>query len=652
MCKVPVLGNVLCDVTDLINDLLHEVTTTVLGPLDDLLEPATQLLVSLLDEVGITNSEDTGVAFRFTALGLEQHLFLGLLGETTTGLVDCSLSDSLDLLGRKTVAYIRGNDAYEDTCLRARTSKLGDIVHSNPVYVGPPAFFYPDEFERQPYSGFAAKYAQRTPMVCVGANDGMLHAFNAGSGREALAFVPAAVFPNLYALRTRDYSHRYYVDGGLTMGDVFFDANWHTVLVGTLGAGGQSVFALDITDPANFSEANAEAILLWEFMDSDHPDLGYVYGQPAIVKLADGRWAAVFGNGFNNIDNLLGDLINNLRNARETTALLGTLAVLLQPDMAVSTTGNAVLYVVDIATGERIRKIDTGVGISAHACQGRPNGLGEITVTDLDGDRIADTVYAGDLCGNLWKFDLSSDTATQWHVANAGQPLFRAAKNGNPQAITAAPSVPLVAADPIVIFASGQYFQVGDSGPSNQSEQSIYAVRDNLTPTTVTRQNLVEQQILTDDAGLRVTSNHKVNWDRDQGWYLDLPAGERMLTVPLVRGQRLLLTTMAPAGPCRVDGNSWLYILDYATGGRLRHPAIDTNADGKIDAGDLAVDPQGSGHDVTISGIEFDTIISAPQLQIDPAEHSARLYMSDSSGQVRVRKTSTDFGRKDWRQLR
>src|SRR5699024_5690511 len=112
------------------------------------------------------------------------------------------------------------------------------------------------------------------------------------------------------------------------------------------------------------------------------------------------------------------------------------------PDMAVSTTGNAVLYIVDIATGALIAKLDTGVGTSASICQGRPNGLGEVTVVDFEGDLIADAAYAGDLCGNLWKFDLSGDTAAHWQVANGGKPLFTATKNGTPQAITAAPTTP------------------------------------------------------------------------------------------------------------------------------------------------------------------------------------------------------------------
>ena len=141
-------------------------------------------------------------------------------------------------------------------------------------------------------------------MVYVGANDGMLHGFDAGlnpatMGRERLAFIPAAVFPNLHELTRPNYpfNHRFFVDGTPTMGDAFYGGAWHTVLVGGLNKGGQSIYALDITSPGTFSEASAGSIFRWEYTDAD---LGYTYSRPAIVRMANGVWAAVFGNGYNN----------------------------------------------------------------------------------------------------------------------------------------------------------------------------------------------------------------------------------------------------------------------------------------------------------------------------------------------------------------
>ena len=159
-------------------------------------------------------------------------------------------------------------------------------------------------------------------MVYVGANDGMLHGFDADTGVERLAHVPNAVFPNLKGLTDPAYAHRYFVDGSPKAADAYFAGAWHTVLVEPLAGGGRAVFALDITDPT----AHAASKVLWEYTDTD---LGYPLGEASIVRMANGEWAAVFGNGY---------LSDNHR---------------------------AVLYVVNIETGALIRKIDTGVGAAA-----------------------------------------------------------------------------------------------------------------------------------------------------------------------------------------------------------------------------------------------------------------------------------------------
>ena len=111
-----------------------------------------------------------------------------------------------------------------------------------------------------------------------------------------------------------------------------------TVLVGGLNAGGQGVYSLNITDPDDVTEANADDIVMWEFTDADDRDLGYTYSQPAIVRLQNGRWGAIFGNGYNNTEDDSAD------------------------GGVVSPPGNAVLYIVDMEDGSIIRKLDTGVG--------------------------------------------------------------------------------------------------------------------------------------------------------------------------------------------------------------------------------------------------------------------------------------------------
>ncbi len=261
-----------------------------------------------------------------------------------------------------------------------------------------------------------------------------------------------------------DYNHRFHVDGPAIVEDAFFysdndpdypqaDGEWHTVLVGGLRAGGQGVYALDITDPTSFSTDD----VLWEFTDVDtspnnkgangDSDLGYSFSEASIVKMADGKWAAIFGNGYSN-----------------TTA-----------DGSVSTTGTAVLYIVDIVTGELLQKIDTGVDGAVRA-----NGLSSPAVIDIDGDHVADYAYAGDLEGNLWKFDLTANSASGWKVAyKQGSTLLPLFSSNADQPITARPSV---TAHPygglVVLFGTGKYFETNDNNPAGQPTQSVYGIID------------------------------------------------------------------------------------------------------------------------------------------------------------------------------
>lgn len=267
--------------------------------------------------------------------------------------------------------YLRGDRSNENIGynFRRRNSALGDIVDSDPQYVGAPRYRYPDNLEVKPYSAFRTTFEDRQPMVYVGANDGMLHAFAETDGRELLAYIPNKVFSNLPLLSRNDYIHRYFVNEAPTVVDAFLpghgaEGNWRTVLVGGLGRGGQGIYALDVTDPSSFSEANAARIVLWEFDDEDDADLGYTYGSPSIAKMHNGKWVAVFGNGYNNSE----------------------------ADGHASTTGRAYLFIVDIETGKLIKKIDTGVGTT-----GTPNGLASPALIDTNGDFVVDYIYAGDL---------------------------------------------------------------------------------------------------------------------------------------------------------------------------------------------------------------------------------------------------------------
>ena len=169
----------------------------------------------------------------------------------------------------------------------------------------------------------------------------------------------------------------------------------------------QGYFALDITNPAAFSEANAASIARWEFSDSDDADMGYSFSKPSLVRLANGKWGVIIGNGLNSTE----------------------------ADGYASSTGNAVIFILDAETGAVIKKLDTQEG-SADDPEGlsRPNGIIGTSVVDENGDFIADRLYAGDLFGNIWAFDLSDSDPGQWASdygsSSSPQPLFTAEVSG------------------------------------------------------------------------------------------------------------------------------------------------------------------------------------------------------------------------------
>lgn len=471
---------------------------------------------------------------------------------------------SSDAIRTEMIAYLRGNQTREQAVggpYRNRSKLIGDIANSGPQVMSRESFGYdllPDE--RASYTAYLATKEGRGDFVFVGANDGMLHAFDGSNtingGREVFAFIPNAVFPNLSKLLDPAYEHHYYVDGTPTIGDAKFGGGWKTVLVGTLGAGGRSVYALDITSPTTFDASK----VLWEFTD---PDLGFGIGQAKIARLADGRFAAIFGNGYN------------------------------------STNHRSVLFVVNLETGALIRKITTNTGTAADA-----NGLGSPTAIDASGlakaranrsaplvpyadsdptfsfDQRADTVFAGDLHGNLWKFDISSANAAAWGFAR----LFNAVDASNRrQRITAAPQV---AAHPLggvlVLFGSGRYFVKGDSEYSAaDAVNSFYGIWDpgSLTLTTgaspITRTLLQPRVVGTNTSvtglgNVRTVSGDAFIWGEKFGYVLDFAEphallGERVLAQPLIRFGLVFFNTFAPnvnlTDNCEPGGRGFLMSL-------------------------------------------------------------------------------------------
>jgi type IV pilus assembly protein PilY1 len=518
--------------------------------------------------------------------------------------------------------YLRGDQSREVSnggSFRNRLAVLGDIIHSSPVFVGAAENF---SYERFPWAG-ASSYqshrsavAERGKVVYVAANDGMLHAFAAGTGAEKFAYVPSAALPAMFGLKSTLYSHRFINDGALVVGDVYRDASgseagWRTVLVGSLGRGGRQVYALDVTDSDEFGGDN----ILWEFTDAD---MGKFIGRPVIARLSSGRWAVLMGNGYN------------------------------------SDNQHAYLFVIDALTGALIRKIDTGACPSSDTvCASGGNGMADATIWDEDGDGDVDYVYGGDLRGNVWRFDIGSETASEWKVsfgtADSPLPLYQAKDaSGKPQPITSKIEVLQNPKDGVrwITFGSGKFLANADR--DDDGVQTWYGLYDNYLGSTTSpvsgRDNLASRVILY-ETPTYLEGTTDINPDRvrvvsapgdteggaamtdangnyvKRGWYLDLvpppaagaeasvPAGERIIYGVQVFNRALFATTAVPGeDSCTPGGNGWLLAVDPYTGGRLTENLF-------IDVPKVSVSV-GDGVTVTynVSGIGFTSIPSSPIL--------------------------------------
>jgi len=505
-------------------------------------------------------------------------------------------------IGQARLDFIKGNRSDEGTNnnFRVRGSRLGDMVHAGPVYVGKPQVDWPDTSPfptgTNAYSSFSSS-TTRDGVIYVGANDGMLHGFNEDTGNEVLAYIPSDLFstsPNsgLHYLTEQGYNHHYYVDLTPTISDAYIknsptgSTEWRTVLIGGERGGGRGLFALDVTDPNNFTTANAADLVLWEFDSSDDADLGYSFSKPVITLLNNGQWAAIFGNGYNDDPGGSGE-------AKLFIIFL---------EGGLDGTWSASDYI----------KITTGAGSASNR-----NGLSDPAVVDLDGNGTADRVYAGDLQGNMWAFDLSSSNDNQWDVAyktgSTPKPLFTATTN---QPITSAPSIVNHPTESdsgntpnlMVLFGSGQYLADGDNLTTNT--QSFYGVWDRGTK-ELSRSNLVAQTFESGfNADIRVPTNNSVDYasggaNKKYGWFIDLPtSGERVVSTPFVRGDIVYFNTMIPSSdPCSYGGDGWLMSVKYSNGGRPDTAVFDYDGNGSVNTTDLVTN--GTLVDVAAGGVHY-----------------------------------------------
>ncbi|MDD2879028.1 MAG: PilC/PilY family type IV pilus protein [Rhodoferax sp.] len=476
-----------------------------------------------------------------TPSGATSAFSWGSLSSTDKAYFDADISTTIDN-SQDVVDYLRGvrtKELQNSGNFRDRsTHVLGDIVHSSPFY------------------------EKDSDTIYVNANDGMLHAFKASNGSvansagtELFGFIPSEAVSRLKALTSPGYTHEYLADGDVVVSPKTAETGNSNLLFAALGRGGKGLFGLNVTTPTTFGSSN----FLWEYTPAGSTaaaadaDLGLMLGRPIYAKMNNGTGAVIVSNGYN------------------------------------SSSGKAVLYIFLLNSSGQItsvKKLDTLVGSD--------NGLATPGVFDADGNGTIDYIYAGDLKGNVWKFDVSSSTISTWSVALSVKPLF-VAKDAldNPQPITAPITVAIdtVSGDThegkrFVFFGTGSYFRTGD--PAATAIQTWYGLIDESTAIT-DRTQLRERTVAASGtfAGKPVrafsaaTAGDMVG---KHGWYLDFtaPPGERMITEPIVYKLALpvlVSSSIIPAAtdPCIPGGTGYINALSPFTGGSVTKGILDVN---------------------------------------------------------------------------
>ena len=568
--------------------------------------------------------------------------------------------------------FLRGDPAEEienGGVYRNLDSQLADIIDSSSSWVGPPSKSIFDAYETpatwldklypsttmpensgQTYSNYVTTESTRQNVVYVGANDGFLHGFSAGAwdttgtiynsttntGQEVLAFMPQTVLQSIHNASNSyidyanpQYGHNYYVDATPASGDLYYGGTWHTWVVGGLGAGGSEIYALDVTTPGNFSESNASTLVMGDWQGgtsvTTNPgnfvcqnaancalNLGNTYGTPTIRRLHNGDWALIFGNGLN------------------------------------SSSGDAGIFVLTI---DPTSSTQTMYYLSAGK-SGTSDGIAYAHPVDMDQDHVVDYVYAGDVLGNVWRFDLTSNDPNAWTVTPG--PLFTTSS----QPITS---------DVYPVFVQGTagvqlmlFFGTGEKFPLTQSsgisyvtgQQSFYGIWDwNMsgwnsinstqfasmpagTIGTLGPSNLQQQTVTIDSstglpsidtpyvvcwagttscsAASQSAGTSAVSGNSQYGWYINLPGSnsgygnstnEQVIYNPILVTTAIQFNSILPAidSPlmCTPDQDQgWSYALNVSNGNPINNPPFFIN-NGNTHTIALQTNASGSSSEVT-----------------------------------------------------
>lgn len=592
-----------------------------------------------------SNSAGTlGRAFEWSQLdSAEQSALNQDPSSTTVCTSPTATTGGCDGNGQLRLNWLRGDRTNESTAplLRHRTSVLGAIINSQPQYVSAPTGGFSDNFPPnspeavaatpdstgRPGAGSYAEFVQqnknRPPTVYVGSNDGMLHAFNGVDGSERWAYVPSMLFSNghLNKIATESvYKNFPGVDNTPVIQDVFIHGAWHTVLIGSMRLGGRGIFALDVTAPDGINESSTSTVL-WEINNTKagFGDLGYTYSYPNIARLSDDKWVVLLASSYFPLPNQS------------------------PPDPAASETAanRTSLFVIDLETGAKLAEIDTTT-----APQGAPPqtyGLSTPFVYDLNSDQVDDVAVAGDLAGNLWRFDLSGcPDGTPAGPNPSGSPTMICGDGSTPSSgnwkvdlifktygtndanVGRLPIsvMPVGMRDraanvPVWVFGTGKYLGLCDRtatappsgcGPdSNTATQYFFGVKDDGARSV--NYPFLPSQLntwtLSQDAAFVRTLTLSSTVANNRGWRIPLNVaaepGERnvVTAVPYYSANYVILTTLIPKGddPCDPGRRGSIIAVDGGTGGPLAASPLGG-----------AAGPSGSGNDVVGKVVDSNAI--------------------------------------------
>lgn len=505
---------------------------------------------------------------------------------------------------------------------RSKNWRLGDIYHSTPVIIGSPSKFFNDTgFSTAVGSSqsFRDNNATRQRVIYAGANDGMLHAFNAGTfvgsaynagnGEELFAYVPKNLLPSLKNMTvTTTSTHQYMVDSSPKAADIWLDTNgdnikqtseWKTVLIGGERKGGRGLFALDVTSPQSGTSNYPK--VMWEIDNAAVANLGQTWSEPNIglVQINEGgvikdRWVAFVGGGYWYSTTLKTavsagatsiTIVDNTGFAQSGT---GTLSIGTQSGVSYTSTsattitgisggpltahkvGEIVTYspigrgfhVIDIKLGKVIWSWEPSNDVNMrYPITAAP------TAVDINSDGRVNYVYVVDTGNQLWRFNVGTagtfDNTTGNERVTGGWTATRIFSPKSP-AMATPPAFGQRSFNKVdVAFDKGitpwVFFGTGDrEKPEDSGTGRIYAIRDDGSSPSAPY-NEVDNLVLLDTSAL--TSTVTVTAGK-KGWFANLPnTNEKALSDVVVFNNNLFFTTFTSdtTNLCGGGGGALLY---------------------------------------------------------------------------------------------